>query len=122
MMANRRLLLMAPNRDDLITLGRALRDSGYLVFPARHHELPVDALIRVRPDLVLIDLTTFNAVKSAECRAAAKTLGSRVLLFSRSSSAGDAAALQYTAELPYPIVEYSGDAHALAGLLEEKAR
>ena len=124
-MTERKLLLMAPRRDDLFTIGRALRDAGYLVFPAREHELGVDALIRVRPDLVLIDATTWLSVESDECRDTAITIGARVVLFARSdgaseaAEAGDAAGMRID-ELPYPVVEYSGDARALAGLLDEK--
>ena len=121
-MTERKLLLMAPRRDDLFTIGRALRDAGYLVFPAREHELGVDALIRVRPSLVLIDAATWLSVESDECRDTAITLGARVVLFARSDSpddAGDAAGMRVD-ELPYPVVEYSGDARALAGLLDEK--
>lgn len=122
-MTERKLLLMAPRRDDLFTIGRALRDAGYLVFPAREHELGVDALIRVRPDLVLIDASTWLSVESDECRDTAITIGARVVLFARSDSAteaGDAAGMRLD-ELPYPVVEYSGDARALAGLLDEDA-
>ncbi len=118
-MTERKLLLMAPRRDDLFRIGRALRDAGYLVFPAREHELGVDALVRVRPDLVLIDAATWLAVESDECRDAAIAMNARVVLFARSEGAGDAAGMR-TDELPYPVVEYSGDARALAGLLEEK--
>lgn len=121
-MTDRRLLLMAPARDDMMVIGRALRDSGYLVFPARHHELPVDAIVRVRPDLVLIDADSFDAVQSSECRDAVVKLGSQVLLFTRNDSTGDAAALQTVLGLPYPMVEYSGDARAMAGLLQDHQR
>lgn len=110
---------MAPRRDDLFAIGRALRDAGYLVFPARHHELAVDAVIRVRPDLVLIDADTFPFVESGECRDAAAASGARVLIFSHSGADGDAASMQKLAGLPYPVVEYSGDARALAGLIAE---
>lgn len=115
----RKLLLIAAQRDDLLTLGRALRDTGYLVFPARFHELGVDAMARVLPHLVLIDAGVYHSVESAECRETVVRTGARVLLFSRSQSAGDTAAIQNVAGLPYPVVEYSGSAHALAGLLEE---
>jgi PleD family two-component response regulator len=115
-----RLLLMAPRRDDLFAIGRALRDAGYLVFPARHHELAVDAVVRVRPDLVLIDADTFSSVQSTECRDAADAAGARVLLFVHSGSDGDAASMQRLAGVPYPVVEYSGDARALAGLIGEQ--
>lgn len=120
-MPERKLLLMAPRRDDLFTIGRALRDAGYLVFPAREHELGADALIRVRPDLVLIDASTWLSVETDECRDAAISIGARVVLFTRSAGAGDTgdAAGMRIDELPYPVVEYSGDARALAGLLDE---
>ena len=118
-MTERKLLLMAPRRDDLFTIGRALRDAGYLVFPAREHELGVDALIRVRPDLVLIDASSWLSVESDDCRDAAIGMGARVVLFARSDGAGDAAGMR-TDELPYPVIEYSGDARALAGLLDEQ--
>ena len=120
-MSQRKLLLMAPRRDDTIAIGRALRDAGYLVFPVREHELGVDAMIRVQPDLVLIDAGVYPAVASDDCRDLVLRTATRVLLFTRSGHSGDGAALQHVAELPYPVVEYSGDARALAGLLEESA-
>lgn len=120
-MSQRKLLLMAPQRDDMIAIGRALRDVGYLVFPVRVHELGVDAMIRVQPDLVLIDAAVFPAVASDACRDVVIHTAARVVLFTRSEHAGDGAALQQVAELPYPIVEYSGDARALAALLENSA-
>lgn len=118
-MTERKLLLMAPRRDDLFSIGRALRDAGYLVFPVREHELGVDALIRVRPNLVLIDAATWHGVDSDECRDAAIAMDARVVLFARADGMGDAAGMGID-ELPYPVVEYSGDARALAGLLEER--
>lgn len=121
-MTEPKLLLMAPQRDDMITIGRALRDAGYLVFPARLHELGADAVTRVQPDLVLIDLQTYEHVASPECREAVRRCGSRILLFARLDAAGDGATMQRVAELPYPVVEYSGDARALAALLTGLAR
>jgi hypothetical protein len=112
-----RLLLLAPRRDDLFAIGPALRDAGYLVFPARLHEEAVDAVIRVRPSLVLIDAAAFPAASSDECREAAAAIGARVLLFAHTDGPGDGAALQDVAPLPYPVLDYSGDARALAGLV-----
>lgn len=127
-MTHPRLLLMAPRRDDLFAVGRALRDAGYLVFPARYHELAADAVTRVRPDLVLIDAEAFPSMESDACRDAVLDAGSRVLLFARvagpgsiGSGAGDGAGMQQPRDLPYPVVEYSGDARALAALIEESA-
>jgi hypothetical protein len=128
-MMHPRLLLMAPQREDLFAVGRALRDAGYLVFPARYHELAADAITRVRPDLVLIDAEAYPRVESDECRDAVKAVGSRVVLFARVPGAGstaahvrDGAGMQQLRDLPYPVVEYSGDARALAALIEESAR
>ena len=118
-MSLRKLLLMAPRREDAIAIGRALRDAGYLVFPVREHELGIDAMIRVQPDLVLIDAGVYPVVASDECRDLVLRTSTRVLLFMQSGHSGDGAALQQVVELPYPVVEYSGDARALAGLLEE---
>lgn len=127
-MMHPRLLLMAPQREDLFAIGRALRDAGYLVFPTRYHELAADAVTRVRPDLVLIDAEAFPAVESDACRDAVLAAGSRVLLFARVAGAGstasrvrDGAAMNQLSDLPYPVVEYSGDARALAALIEETA-
>lgn len=127
-MTHPRLLLMAPRRDDLFTVGRALRDAGYLVFPARYHELAADAVTRVAPDLVLIDAEAFPGVESDECRDAVIAAGARVLLFARVAGAGstasdirDGAGMQQH-DLPYPVVEYSGDARALAALIAESAQ
>lgn len=121
-----RLLLMAPRRDDLFTVGRALRDAGYLVFPARYHELAADAVTRVRPDLVLIDADAFPGMESDACRDAVIAAGARVLLFARVAGVrsnldkpGDGAGMQHLRDLPYPVVEYTGDARALAALIEE---
>lgn len=128
-MTNRRLLLMAPQRDDLLTVGRALRDAGYLVFPARYHEYAADAVARVCPDLVLIDADAYRDTESAESREAVLAAGSRVLLFARVADAervgrdlpGDGAGMQHLRDLPYPVVEYTGDARALAALIDESA-
>lgn len=56
-MSQRTLLLFAHLGIELSIIGRALRDDGYLVFPARFHDQGIDALVRVRPDLVLIEAT-----------------------------------------------------------------
>lgn len=128
-MMHPRLLLMAPQREDLFTVGRALRDAGYLVFPARYHELAADAVTRVSPDLVLIDADAYSRVESGECRDAVRAVGARVLLFARVPGAGgagaepqDGAGMHHLCDMPYPVVEYSGDARALAALIAESAR
>ena len=111
-MTHRTLLLFAHLGAELAIIGRALRDAGYLVFPARYHEEGVDALTRVHPDIVLVDVAHHRAVASAAFRALAAEIGAQVLFYAR-KGAGDAAARTAAAELPYPILEFTGDGPAL---------
>lgn len=118
-MSHRTLLLFAHLGVELAIIGRALRDAGYLVFPARYHEEGIDALTRVRPDVVLVDVLHQHAVASPSFQELARELGAVVIFFTRAAGFDDAAALQVVDELPYPVVEFTGDARALAALVDE---
>lgn len=114
-----RTLLFTRHPQDLATIGRALRDAGFTVFPARFHEDGADALVRTAPQLVLIDFAHYGAIVSSQFRAVAGELGARVLIFARADGYGDTAALQRLQQVPYPVLEYTGDARALAGLVTD---
>jgi len=116
-----RTLLFTRHPQDLATIGRAMRDAGFTVFPARFHEDGTDALVRAGPQLVLIDFAHYGAIVSARFRAAADELGARVLIFVRADGREDTAALQRLQQVPYPVLEYTGDARALTGLVTDAA-
>lgn len=116
-----RTLLFTRHPQDLATIGRALRDAGLTVFPARFHEDGTDALVRAAPQLVLIDFAHYDAIVAPRFRAAAEERGARVLIFARADGREDTAALQRLHQVAYPVIEYSGDALALAGLVTDGA-
>jgi len=103
-------------------MGRALRAAGNLVFPARYHEEGVDALTRVRPDIVLVEAIHHEAVASPTFQQLARELGARVMFFSRVDGSGDQATLRTDSTLPFPVIEFTGDGRALVALVDEIRR
>lgn len=118
-MSRRTLLIFAHLGVELAIIGRALRDAGYLVFPARFHEQGTDALVRVCPDLVLIAATHYEATATPEFRQLAAELGARVIVYARHTGYDDAASLQSLQSFEYPVLEFTGDGRALAALVQE---
>lgn len=118
-MSQRTLLLFAHMGIELAIIGRALREQGYLVFPSRFHEEGVDALIRVEPDVVLIDATHYTTIATPEFRELAARIGATVLIYMRATGYDDAAALQPLLPFAYPVLDFTGDGRALAALVLE---
>lgn len=118
-MSHRTLLLFPHLGVELAIIGRALRDAGHLVFPARFHEDSVDALVRVRPTLVLIEATHHGKVVTPQFRALAEETGATVIVYSRNGGDGDAATLRESGAEAYPVIDFSGQGRALVGLLAE---
>lgn len=117
MMDQPKLLLCALGRTSLILLGRALRDEGYVVLPARYHELGVDSLARVQPDVALVQVN-HEAADSPEFAAMARAMGVKVFLFECPvEGRGDGASMHFDPDNGYPVLESTGDCRALAGLL-----
>lgn len=120
-MSHRTLLLFPRLGVELAIIGRALRDAGHLVFPARFHEDSADALVRVRPTLVLVEATHQRHVVTAQFRFIAAELGALVVVYSRNAGDADAATLQEAAGGAYPLIDFSGQGRAFAGLIAELA-
>lgn len=116
---SRRTLLFARFPEDLATIGRALRDAGYVVFPARYHENAIDGMARVAPDLVLFDYAHHGTIVTPRFQQYARESGAQVLIFMPSDGREDAATLQRVQRLPYPVLEYTGDGRTLAELVSE---
>ena len=119
------MLLCPLGRTPLITIGRALRDEGFIVLPARYHEAGVDGLVRVNPDLALVECG-HEAADSEAFRTEAAAAGVRVFLFTSATGApgptGDAVAMQLDYGDAFPVLEYTGDCRALAGVVRDLVR
>ena len=122
LMQDPKVLLCTLGRTPLITIGRALRDEGFIVLPSRYHEAGVDGLVRVMPDLALVECG-HEAADSDAFRALAASTGTRVFLFTSASGApgptGDAVAMQLDYGDAFPVLEYTGDCRALAGVVRD---
>jgi len=114
------MLLLSNDSEVLITIAGAARAAGYVVTPGRYHENGVDSLIRVQPDLAVVDVT-HDAADSIAFGGLAQSRGTRVVLFADTRGAPEARAriALISARSPFPVLEYGGDAADLVARLQD---
>lgn len=116
------LLLLATDPDVLIDVASAARQAGFLVAPARYHELGIDALTRVDAEVALVHVQ-HDAADSIAFRGLAEHLGTKVFLFSRRNGPPEerARVAIVSATSTSPLLEY-GLASELIQEMERRAR